>query len=62
VLQIDQAGETVRDVIAGAGAEVTLPDEKAGLLMVFRTFERLSYAIVMQSKRVMHRLDVVRTP
>jgi len=62
VLQIDRAGETVRDVIVGGGAEVTLPDEKAGVLMVFRVFDRVSYGLVMESKRVMHRHDVVRTP
>jgi len=62
VLQIDHAGETIRDVVAGNGAEVTLPDEKAGVLMVFRVFERVSYGLVMESKRVMHRHDVVRTP
>ena len=62
VLQIDRAGETVRDVVAGGGKEVTLPDEKAGVLMVFRVFERVSYALIMESKRVIHRHDVVRTP
>ena len=62
VLQIDRAGETVRDVVVGGGAEVTLPDEKAGVLMVFRVFDRVSYGLVMESTRVMHRHDVVRTP
>jgi len=62
VLQIDRAGETVRDVVAGGGKKVTLPDEKAGVLMVFRVFERVSYALIMESKRVIHRHDVVRTP
>lgn len=62
VLQIDRAGETVRDVIAGGGNKVTLPDEKAGVLMVFRVFDRVSYALIMESKRVIHRHDVVRTP
>lgn len=62
VLQIDQAGEEIRDVIAGRDRKVTLPDEKAGLLMVFRPFERVSYALVMQAHRPMHRNDVVRTP
>jgi len=62
VLQIDQAGETVRDVVAGGGSMVTLPDEKAGLLIVFRVFDRVSYGLVMESKRVMHRLDAVHTP
>ncbi|HIF18370.1 MAG TPA: LysM domain-containing protein [Cycloclasticus sp.] len=62
VLQVDRAGETVRDVIAGGGAEVKLPDEEAGVLMIFRVFDRVSYGLIMQSQRVMHRLDVVRTP
>jgi hypothetical protein len=60
VLEVDRAGETVRDVVVGS--EVTLPDEKAGVLMVFRVFDRLSYGLIMESQRVMHRLDVVRTP
>jgi len=62
VLQIDDAGEVIRDVVLGGGEEVTLPDEEAGVLMVFRAFERVSYGLVMQSKRVIHRGDVVRTP
>jgi len=62
VLQIDHAGETVRDRIAGGSSTVVLPDEKAGVLMVFRVFERVSYGLVMESTRVMHRHDVVRTP
>ncbi len=62
VLQVDRAGETIRDVIAGGGAEVKLPDEEAGVLMVFRVFDRVSYGLIMQSQRVIHRLDVVHTP
>jgi len=62
VLQIDDAGDVIRDVILGGGEEVTLPDEEAGVLMVFRAFERVSYGLVMQSERVIHRGDVVRTP
>jgi len=62
VLTVDHAGETIRDVVMGGGEEVTLPDEEAGTLMVFRVFERVSYGLVMENKRVMHRLDVVRTP
>jgi len=62
VLTVDQAGETIRDVIAGEGEMITLPDEEAGTLMVFRVFDRVSYALIMEAKRVMHRLDVVHTP
>lgn len=62
VLQIDDAGDVIRDVVIGDGEEVTLPDEKAGVLMVFRTFEQVSYGLVMESQRVIHRGDAVRTP
>ena len=41
---------------------VTLPDEQAGLLMVFRTFERVSFGLVMYATRVMHVDDRVRNP
>lgn len=62
VLTVDQAGESIRDVVAGRGEIVTLPDEEAGTLMVFRVFDRVSYGLIMEAKRVMHRKDVVRTP
>jgi hypothetical protein len=42
--------------------EVTLPDERAGLVMVFRPFERVSYALVMEATRAMHVADIVETP
>lgn len=63
VLQVDQRGETVRDTVAEQpGTTVTLPDERAGLVMVFRTFERVSFALVMEAERPMHVLDRVHNP
>jgi hypothetical protein len=62
VLRIDQRGQTIRDVVAGSGQKVTLPDEQAGLLMVFRTFDRVSFGLVMHATRVMHIDDKVRNP
>jgi hypothetical protein len=63
VLRVDQRGETVRDTVDGKrGVTVTLPDEKAGLIMVFRTFERISFALVMEAERPMHVLDRVHNP
>ena len=47
VLAIERQGELVRDRVAGD--EVRIPSVRAGLLMVFRTFERLSYGIVLES-------------
>jgi len=39
-----------------------LPDEESGLLMVFRTYEKMSYALVMTATRPIHLLDTVITP
>ena len=39
-----------------------LPDEEAALIMVFRVFERVSYALVMNANRPVHILDTVVTP
>lgn len=41
---------------------VDLPDERYGLLMVFRTFDRAAFALVMQATRPVHVLDVVTNP
>jgi len=41
---------------------VTLPEHAAGLVMVVRPFERVSYALVMEATRAMHVQDVVATP
>lgn len=41
---------------------VALPDERAGLVMVFRTFDKVSYALVMESNRPMHLYDRVTNP
>jgi hypothetical protein len=41
---------------------VQLPDEPAGTLMVFRTFDKVSLALVMEAKRPIHVLDAVRKP
>ncbi len=63
VLAIFQAGSTVADKVSGKrGDTVTLPDERAGILMVFRTFDRVSYALVMSATRPIHVLDKVSNP
>jgi hypothetical protein len=33
----------------GEREQIKLPDERNGLLMVFRPFERLSYALILQT-------------
>lgn len=39
-----------------------LPDEESGLIMIFRTFDRISYALVMSATRSIRINDVVATP
>jgi hypothetical protein len=40
----------------------TLPDEESGLAMVFRTYEKMSYALIMTETHPVHMLDSVITP
>lgn len=42
--------------------EYDLPDEDAALLLVFRTFEKVSYALVMNATQPVHLYDVVVNP
>jgi len=41
---------------------VKLPDEKAGQLMIFRTFDKVSLALVLKANRTIHTMDNVETP
>jgi hypothetical protein len=41
---------------------VNLPDERYGVVFVFRVFDRVSYALVMNSTRPVNVLDSVQTP
>ncbi|MGH8603898.1 MAG: LysM peptidoglycan-binding domain-containing protein [Gammaproteobacteria bacterium] len=72
VLSIYQTGQIVRDPIAikagygstdqGSGELVELPPEYVGDLMLFRVFERVSFALVMRSLRPAHVYDTVTNP
>ena len=42
--------------------KVQLPDARSGLVMVYRVFDKVSYALVMQTHRSVNLLDVVRNP
>ncbi len=44
------------------GEIVQLPDERAGLVFVFRIFDKISYALVVQSTQSIKILDAVKTP
>ncbi len=44
------------------GERVVLPEEFAGVIVVFRTFEKVSYALVMDTERPIHIYDTVTNP
>ncbi|HJS78878.1 MAG TPA: LysM domain-containing protein [Burkholderiales bacterium] len=65
VLALYNRGGTVRDrskLRNAPDARIQLPDERAGLAFVFRVFDRISYALIMQVTRPVSPLDVVQTP
>ena len=63
VLAVYRAGELIKDqVTADPNDTVQLPDERAGELMVFRTFDRVSFGLVMRATMAMHVLDKVTNP
>lgn len=60
VLAIYKTGETVRDRVSGD--QLKIPDERSGLLMVFRVYERVSYGLVLQASRQLAIMDKVKNP
>lgn len=65
---IYQPGETIPDDVAsdswdrGTGKKVTLPQEFVGHVMIFRTFDRVSYGLIMDGLRPVHRHDKLELP
>lgn len=54
-----KTGATVRDRLTGAPTK--LPDERAGTLLVFRTYEKLSYGLVLNASRPLAVMDRFET-
>ncbi|MEP6884091.1 MAG: LysM peptidoglycan-binding domain-containing protein [Gammaproteobacteria bacterium] len=71
VLAIYQAGEVVNDTLNKGfldsnsrlgSTQVHLPDERSGTFMVFKTFEHLSYGLVMEATNIIKVGDRVENP
>lgn len=60
MLGIYQQGHSVADPY-GSG-KVKLPEQKAGLLMIFKVTPRLSYGLVLKETRPAHQYDKVHNP
>jgi LysM repeat protein len=62
VLAVDLAGTEVSDRYKGEKTIYQLPDSRNGLVFVFRVFDRVSYAMVMNATHPVVIGDTVRTP
>jgi hypothetical protein len=72
VLAIYEVGGTVKDTVSKGGylgslssltaKSVVLPDERSGTFMVFKTFDRMSYGLVMEAKSIIRVADKVENP
>ena len=60
MLAVMRAGQTISDSVSPDTDDmITLPDESAGVAMVFKVFEKVSYALVMKASRPIHLNDKV---
>jgi hypothetical protein len=64
---VQRADRALRDIVGtpmgeGAPVKVALPDERAGELMIFRAFERVSFGLVMNLQQAVHVADRVGNP
>lgn len=62
VLAVLRPGRAKVDTTAGIPVAMQLPDHRLGLLMVFRPFERVSYALLLQVSEGVAVGDVVTNP
>jgi hypothetical protein len=71
VLAVFEVGGSQRDTVnrgylggmSRLGAKnVRLPDERTGTFMVFKTFDRMSYGLIMEAKNIIHVSDRVENP
>ena len=60
VLSVWQRGPTVHDRVEGGS--VRLPDEQAGIAMIFKVYDQIGYGLVMEATQALHTKDFVRNP
>jgi hypothetical protein len=59
---VDARGTMYNSSSTPSEGTMKVPDERYGLVFVFRVFDRVSYALVMNVSRPVKPLDVVQTP
>ena len=64
IFSVSEAGRVIDDPWEKPGSykTVQLPEEEAGIAMVFRTFDEVSYALIMKTAKPIQVGDAVATP
>ncbi|CAB5700769.1 LysM domain/BON superfamily protein [Delftia tsuruhatensis] len=62
VLELVRRGVRIIDKTGEKKEEVQLPDERNGYAMVFRTFDRVSYALILEARRGVEVGDSLTSP
>ncbi|MDH3451042.1 MAG: peptidoglycan-binding protein, partial [Gammaproteobacteria bacterium] len=62
MLAVFTPGGSIIDRRGGKRETVPLPDERTGMVMIVRSFDRVSYGLIMESARPIHLNDVVTNP
>jgi len=62
VLALYQKGEVLKGGTFFKRKDITLPNLRYGLIFVFRTFPKVSYALVLQTRLPVQTLDTAQTP
>ncbi|GAB2181192.1 LysM peptidoglycan-binding domain-containing protein [Denitratisoma sp. agr-D3] len=62
VLTLYRPGDRFKDRYKGETRDVSMPDEAFGQVYLFRVFDRVSYALIMEANRPVTSGDVVRAP
>ena len=60
VLSVLKAGKRIKDTVKSG--KVTLPSEPAGLMILFKVFEKVSYGLVLEADRPLSLYDEVSNP
>lgn len=62
VLGLFRPGQKITDRFDGRARDLVTPEERFGLIYIFRVFDRVSFGLVMQAQRPLAVGDAVRNP